>query len=78
MTTSTKHNRSRYGIQWGNFDDTKDLMCKFLSLHARDPSSEDVPSKRAKRMAEDVASVVATSHRVAASTLRVAQAVSEP
>ena len=62
----------------GNYYETKDLICKIFSMHARNTSEEDAPSKRAKRMAEDMASVVATSHRVAASKLKVAQAVSEP
>ena len=62
----------------GNFDAAQDLINKIYSLHARNTSDDDAPSKRAKHMAEDLASVVATSHRVAASGLKVAQDVREP
>ena len=61
----------------GNYDATTNLLSSILSLHARNCSADDGPCKRAKRLAEDMASVVATSHRVAASKLKVAQDVSE-
>ena len=54
----------------GNFDATTNLLNSILSLHVRNTSADDVPCKRAKRLAEDMMAVAATSHRVAASRLK--------
>ena len=61
----------------GNSDATTNWLNSILSLHVRNSSADDVPCKRAKRLAEDMMSVAATSHRVAASRLKKAQAVDE-
>ena len=61
----------------GNYDATTNLLHSILQLHVRNSSADDVPCKRAKRFAEDMMAVAATSHRVAASRLRSAQAVNE-
>ena len=61
----------------GNFDATSSLIQSILAVHVRNSSADDVPCKRAKRLAEDMMSVAATSHKVAASRLRREQAVDE-
>ena len=61
----------------GNFDATSSLIQSILAVHVRNSSADDVPCKRAKRLAEDMMAVAATSHRVAASRLKKAQAVNE-
>ena len=61
----------------GNFDATTNLLHSIMQLHVRNSFADDVPSKRAKRLAVDMMAVASTSHGVAASKLRSAQAVNE-
>ena len=61
----------------GNFDATTNLLQSIMQLHVRNSAADDLPCPRAKRLAEDMMAVAATSHKVAASRLKSARAANE-